>query len=154
MKFSHWEDESGNILSYNNDFSFGPEKDTTVKAVYVDEVAEVEAKGITYISDMYSDRENGKLTFVFMSTVQEGCTIDKRGIIATNDLSVAESGDGFNASTAKIVRGNACTKYAYRYTWSIKMSAGQTCYVRAYLVYTDANEDSHTVYGDVVSQTY
>ena len=152
-KFSHWADNAGNILSYNEEYQFYAAKSITVTAVYVAVTEKVEAKGTTEIVDKYADKANGKLTFVSMSTVPEGCTIDKAGIIATNDQDVAESGDGFNASTAKIVRGNAWSGDAYRYTWSIKMSAGQTCYVRAYLVYTDTEGNVNTVYGKKESLT-
>ena len=89
-----------------------------------------------------------------MSTVPEGCTIDKAGIIATNDQNVAKSGDGFNAGTAAYVRGNSWTGNAYRYTWTkSKVGSGETWYVRAYLVYTDAEGNVNTVYSDKVSQT-
>lgn len=103
---------------------------------------------------MSADTANGKLTFVSMSTVPEGCTINKAGIIATNIEGVGTSGDGFNADTAAYVRGNAWTGNAYRFTWTkSKVASNETWYVRAHLVYTDAEGNVHTVYGDMVSQT-
>ena len=153
-KFSHWADGNGNILSYNEKYQFYAAKNITVTAVYVADTVEVEAKGTTEIIDMSIDKANGKLIFVSMSTVPEGCTINKAGIIATNVESVGTSGDGFNADTAVYVRGNAWTGNAYRYTWSkSKVGSGDTWYVRAYLVYTDAEGNVNTVYGDMVSQT-
>ena len=153
-KFSHWEDDAGNILSYNEKYQFYAAKEITVTAVYVNDTAEVEAKGMTEIVDKFADKANGKLTFVSMSTVPEGCTIDKAGIIATNDQTVAESGDGFNAGTAAYVRGNAWTGNAYRFTWyKSNVGSGETWYVKAYLVYTDAEGNVNTVYGDMVSLT-
>ena len=154
MKFSHWEDEAGNILSYNEKYQFYAAKSITVTAVYVAVTEKVEAKGTTEIVDKYVDKANGKLTFVSMSTVPEGCTIDKAGIIATKDESVGTSGDGFNAGTAAYVRGNSWTGNAYRYTWNkSKVGSGETWYVRAYLVYTDAEGNVNKVYGDMVSLT-
>ena len=153
-KFSHWADGAGNILSYNEKYQFYAAKNITVTAVYVKDTVKVVAKGTTEIVDKYADKANGKLTFVSMSTVPEGCTIDKAGIIATNDQTVAESGDGFNAGTAAYVRGNSWTGNAYRYTWTkSKVGSGETWYVRAYLVYTDAEGNVNTVYGDMVSLT-
>ena len=153
-KFSHWADNAGNILSYNEKYQFYAAKSITVTAVYVEDAEKVEAKGTTEIIDKYADKANGKLTFVSMSTVPDGCTIDKAGVIATNDQNVAESGDGFNADTAVYVRGNSWTGNAYRYTWTkSKVGSGETWYVRAYLVYTDAEGNVNTVYGDMVSLT-
>ena len=154
MKFSHWVDKAGTILSYNEKYQFYAAKDITVTAVYVADTTEVEAKGTTEIIDMSADTANGKLTFVSMSTVPEGCTINKAGIIATNIEGVGTSGDGFNADTAAYVRGNAWTGNAYRFTWTkSKVASNETWYVRAHLVYTDAEGNVHTVYGDMVSQT-
>ena len=153
-KFSHWADNAGNILSYNEKYQFYAAKNITVTAVYVKDTVKVEAKGTTEIVDKFADKANEKLTFVSMSTVPEGCTIDKAGIIATNDQNVAKSGDGFNAGTAAYVRGNSWTGNAYRYTWTkSKVGSGETWYVRAYLVYTDAEGNVNTVYSDKVSQT-
>ena len=153
-KFSHWADNAGNILSYNEKYQFYAAKNITVTAVYVDYFEEVEAKGTTEIVDKYADKANGKLTFVSMSTVPEGCTINKAGMILTDDSSVASSEDGFNASTAKYALGNAWSGNAYRYTVNKKnVSVGDTWYVRAYLVYTDAEGNVNTVYGKIESLT-
>ena len=155
QKFSHWKDSGDKILSYDTTYKFFAEKDMNITAVYVADTVVVEAKGTTEIINMYKDTENNKLTFVSMSTVPEGCTINKAGVIATNNETVGTSGDGFNASTAVFAVGNSWTGTAYRYTFSKgKVNTGDTWYVRAYLVYTDASGNSHTVYGDMVSQTY
>ena len=155
QKFSHWKDSGDKILSYDTTYKFFAEKDMSITAVYVADTVVVEAKGTTEIINMYKDTENNKLTFVSMSTVPEGCTINKAGVIATNNETVGTGGDGFNASTAVFAVGNSWTGTAYRYTFSKgKVNTGDTWYVRAYLVYTDASGNSHTVYGDMVSQTY
>lgn len=155
QKFSHWKDDLGNVLSYNETYRFYASKTMTVEAVYVTKEAQVEAKGTTKIVDSYKDTTNNSLTFVSFSTVPEGCVIDKAGVIATNDRAIGTSGDGFNASTAFYVRGNAWSGSEYRFTWSKgNVSVGQTWYVRAYLVYTDADGNVNTIYGDMVSQTY
>lgn len=153
-KFSHWKDETNRILSYNESYQFFVSKKMTVTAVYVDEEVKVDAKGTTAIIETSKDTTGGKLIFVSMSTVPEGCTINKAGIIATNDSSVGTSGEGFNDSTATYVRGNGWTGNAYRFTWTKgNVASGETWYVRAYLIYMDAEGNTHIVYGDVVSQT-
>ena len=155
QKFSHWKDSGDKILSYDTTYKFFAEKDMSITAVYVADTVVVEAKGTTEIINMYKDTTNNKLTFVSMSTVPEGCTINKAGVIATNNATVGTSGDGFTASTASFVRGNAWDGSAYRFTWTkSNVGSDDTWYVRAYLVYTDASGNSHTIYGDMVSQTY
>lgn len=147
-KFSHWTDGT-NILGYNTSYSFYASKDVELTAVYVDADDVVEALGVTYISDIFVDTVNGNLSFVSMSTVPEGCTILMAGVIATSDADIGTSGDGFNDTTASKVRGNSWSGNAYSFTFTIKTQ--RTYYVRAYLVYTDTNGNTHTVYGNVVS---
>jgi hypothetical protein len=94
------------------------------------------------------------MTFVSFSTVPEGCTIKTAGIIATDVESIGTSGTQFTDTNAKFVRGSAWTGDSVRYTWTkSNVNAGDTWYVRAYLVYTDANGNSHTIYGVIVTQT-
>ena len=152
-KFCHWADEAGNILSYNENYQFYAAKNMKVTAVYVKIADMVETKGTTEIVDKIADREKEKLTFVSMSTVPEGCTINKAGMILTDDATVA-NGDSFNASTAKYVLGDAWSGTAYRYSVNInRVSAEVTWYVRAYLVYTDAEGNVYTIYGQMESLT-
>ena len=157
MKFSHWEDADNNILSYNKKYVFYVSEDLTIKAVYVETATKVNAKGTTSIvgsNRIEIDKEKGKLSFVSMSTVPEGCKINKAGIIATNKSEVANSGE-FTDKSAMFVRGMSSDKKAVRYTWTKgNVKSGEIWYVRAYLVYTDSNGNVHTVYGDMVSQEY
>ena len=88
-----------------------------------------------------------------MSTVPNGCKINKAGIIATNNSELANS-DEFTDKKAMFVRGMSSDKKAVRYTWTKNVKTGETWYVRAYLVYTDLNGNVHTVYDDMVSQKY
>ena len=154
-KFSHWENESGTKVSYNATYDFHVEKNVALTAVYVADTAVVEAVGTTVIENMYKDEANKKLIFVSRSSVPAGCTIQKAGVIATDNEQVANSGGGFNDTTARFVRGDAWNGTGYQYTWAKgKLTAGDTWYVRAYLVYTDLNGNTRTVYGEMVSQTF
>lgn len=153
QKFSHWKDDNNKILSYNETYNFYASGNITLTAVYVQESVVVEAKGTTEIIDMSKDTTDKKLVFVSMSTVPEGCTIEMAGIIATNNAGIATGGN-LTASNALCVRGREWSGNAFRYTWiKTNVSDNETWYVRAYLVYTDAEGNTNTVYGDVVSQT-
>ena len=75
-------------------------------------------------------------------------------MIATDDKNIGTSGDEFNDSTAKYVLGNAWNGNSYRYTLSKENAQeGETWYARAYLVYTDAEGNVNTIYGDMISET-
>ncbi|WP_143160770.1 InlB B-repeat-containing protein [Hespellia stercorisuis] len=147
MKFANWTDLTGKIVSYNETYQFYVIGDTTLTANFVEEATVVEEKGTTEIVDIVKDTTNNKITFVSMSTVPVGCTILKAGVIATADSDVGTSGDGFNKDTAAIVRGNAWSGNAYRYSWTIKTT--KTVYVRAYLEYKDNEGNQIVVYGSM-----
>ena len=152
-KFSHWTDADGKILSYSGSYSFFAEKDIDLTANFVDDSEAVEAIGTTSMINMYANPGAKKLSFVSMSTVPAGCRIEFAGILATDDAAVANG--TFDETTAKFVRGDAWSGSAYRYTWNkSKVEAGTVWYARAYLVYTDVGGERHTVYGDVVHQSY
>ena len=157
MKFSHWKDNAnGNILSYNEKYVFYVSENTSIMAVYVETGTKVDAKGATNIVGLNQtdvSKGKGKLSFVSMSTVPNGCKINKAGIIATNNFELANSNE-FTDKKATFVRGMSSNKKAVRYTWTKSVQSGETWYVRAYLVYTDLNGNVHTVYGDMVSQKY
>ena len=144
MKFSHWTDGSGTILSYNTSYNFYAAKDIALTAVYVADTETVTAKGTTEM--VSATRENGVTTFVSLSTVPEGCSIIKAGVIVTN---VAADAETLTETNAKYIRGDAWSGTTYRYTLNITTS--KTYYAKAYLVYTEKNGNTHTVYGDLVT---
>ena len=134
---------------------FYAERNEEITAVYVNESEHVAAAGTTTIVDIQKDTTNNKLSFVSMSSVPEGYNIVIGGIIATTDATIGTSGDGFNADTATYVRGRSSNAASYRYTWTKpNVHEGDTWYARAYLVYTDADENVYTVYGDLVTVTF
>ena len=152
-KFSHWL-QDGKIKTYYATQSFVVRKDTTYEAVFVDQNETVNPVGITDIIEVRKDTEINKLYILSQSIVPYGLTIDTGGIIATDDTIIGNSGDGFNDTTARFVRGGSFNGTAFTYTWSKKdVYSGDTWYVRAYLKYTDSNNVQHTVYGDLVTVT-
>ena len=153
-KFSHWEDETGVILSYSKRYSFFVGKNEVISAIFVDESETVEAKGTTAIVNIYKDTVNKKMSFVSFSSVPEGCKIQQAGVIATTDSAIGTS-ENFNDSNAAFVRGNSSSALDYEYTWTKgSQTTGLTWYVRAYLRYMDASGNIITTYGDLVIATY
>ena len=154
QKFSHWADDEGNIRSYNENFSFFVEGAETLTAVYVDNDTAVEVKGTVVLTSITREEDN-KMSVVTVSNVPTGCVIEMAGLVATDDATVGNSGDGFNADTAKYTRGRSYSGTDYQYTWvKGNVHTGDTWYIRPYLVYTDSDNNVYTVYGNMVSFTY
>lgn len=151
MKFSHWTDGT-NILCYNSRFTFFADRNLKLTAVYVAENDVVEAKAMTEIIEKYSEDNN--LVFVSLSTVPEGFKIVKAGVILTNDADIVSSGE-FDDKNATYVLGDAWSGTTYRYTLTkSNVANGDTWYARGYLIYTDKNGNTDTIYSAVVEQTY
>lgn len=146
-KFSHWENAKGDILSYNESYAFymvAPEEGTTVnlKAVYVTENDKVAKVGVTEILDMTETGD--RMSFVSLSTVPEGYTIHKAGVI----VALSEKTGGLTDKTADYIMADTFTGKSYRYTLNIKKgTTAKNVVVRSYLVYGDG-ENVYTVYGD------
>lgn len=148
--FAGWY-EDGVLLSTNETYYFFVTADRHIEARYTED--QTDRVGATNLESVTSNTETGKISFVSMCSVPEDCTIQRAGIIATSDATVANSGN-FTASTAAYVRYASTAYHNYKYTWTkSKVTADQVWYVRAYLVYTDANGNVHTVYGDVIAAT-
>lgn len=102
--FSKWIDVSdGAVLSSSETYMFYASRNRTLQAVYTEE-QEAEKLGVTYIESVTVNAEAGKITFVSMSSVPEGCKIVKAGVIATSDSSIGEKEELFTDKTAMYVR--------------------------------------------------
>ncbi len=151
MMFSHWADESGNIIGYNETYSFYLAGDTAITAVFADNAQVIEKVGTANIIEVVKDIDNGKVSVIAMLTVPEGCSIDYAGIVASTN---AEHANNLTAANAPIVRGNSSEMQALRYTWTAGNTAQKDIWVRAYLVYTDDTVNAHTVYSDIIEINY
>ena len=146
-KFSHWVDSDGNVLSYNENFGFVIFSDIEVTAVYVDISEQVDAKGIARTVGV--ENNDGVYTFITWLTVPDGCTMKKAGAVISIDPTVGSDPTKFTDENATLVAGEETTATSYRYTAIIKTS--KVCYARAYLVYSDADGNIFTVYGDIIT---
>ena len=155
-KFSHWRDVNNHILCYNSTYRFKADRNISLVAVYVDQNATVDAIGTTEIINMEKDESRNALIFVSLSSVPEGCTIEKAGVLATNNATLGENATLFtDTANGVLVLTKPSTSSTYRLSWTkTNVAVGQTWYVRAYLVYTDDGGNRHTVCGPIVSQIY
>lgn len=151
MKFSHWIDENGTILSYRNDYMFYVMRDMELTAVFVTEDTAVNPAGVAAIIEVVKDYDNRKISFAAFANVPDGFVIKNAGVIATSNASVGGDAAGFNVDTADYVRGAADAGTATRFVWTKSKIGDETWYVRAFITYTDTNGNTVTVYGDILS---
>lgn len=98
------------------------------------------------IESVTADAEAETLKFVAMLNVPADCSIKLAGLVAD------ENKDNLIAGTAKFTKTKTTSCHNYQYTWTkTKVTSDQTWYVKAYLVYIDADGNEHTVYGDTVA---
>lgn len=158
QKFLRWE-KDGVVISYNEVFSFAlSEKDSTIKAVYVDEDEVVEKQVATYVESVTPNKDTKKITFVSAASIPDELTMVKTGIVATNDAAIGEDidvnstviTDGCSVFVKELAGVTENTKNA-KYTWTkAKVVEGQTWYVRSYVEYIDANNEHQILYGEIV----
>ena len=151
MKFSHWEDADGTVLSYRPDYTFYVMKDMILTAVFVSEGTEVVPTGVATIIKVVRDYDNRKISFASYANVPDGFVIKNAGVIATSNATVGTNPDGFDISTASFVRGTDDSGTAMRFIWTKSNVGTETWYARAFITYTDTNGNTLTVYGDIVS---
>ena len=153
-KFSHWEVD-GMTVGYETTYAFRmPSKAMTLTAVYVPDTAMSLFKvGIGYIENVYKP-EAGRMSFVSILSIPDGCQMLKAGIVAqkTDVLNGAPLKEA-NARFVRFTDTSANQYTSFKYTWTLTPSDADTEWaVRPYLVYKDAQNVEHTVYGDRVTK--
>ncbi len=151
LKFSHWENSDGSILSYRSSYKFYAMCDMTISAVYVSESVDVARAGVASIIKINKDTENRTISFASFANVPDDFILKQAGIVATSDNTVGTDPDRFNIGTAAFNRYQAATSTILRYLWTKTNVGSETWYVRAYLVYTDDQGNTITAYSDIVS---
>lgn len=151
QKFYCWE-KNGVVASYNEAFSFYmSEKDTTVKAVYVDADEKIEKQAAAYIESVTPNKDTNKLTFIAVLNVPEDFTMKKAGLVAADSQ---EKADNNNWDYVKTSNKITDSMKSFRYTWNkSNVLEGDTWYVRPYVTYIDADQQEVTLYGDLVKAT-
>lgn len=129
-------------------------KDLTIRAIYGSESDLESQQPGTYISDIYRQYSDNKIVVRSYSYVPDGYEIVKSGVVATLDANIANG--TFDDQTATYPRAQSVNGSSdnYYFTWTkSNVTPEQTVYVKAYLVYKDAEGVEHTTYGDLVTAT-
>ena len=150
-KFSHWTRDSI-IVSYNTAYSFFmPSSAVTLEAVYVEDETEVQKVGTAIIESVTPHTSAGKVSFVSVVNVPANGTMVRGGLVATSDASIGKNVNDQQYDFLKISSKTTANTKNLKYTWTkSKVTAETIWYVRAYLVYKDANGKCHTVYSNAV----
>ena len=86
--FGYWMDEAGNTLGYGSSYFMMVSKNTTLKAVYVTDAAELEIRPAMVLDELYPTtagdvhKVSGKVT----RTVPDGYSLIEHGVLYTKDL--------------------------------------------------------------------
>ncbi|MBQ7821676.1 MAG: Ig-like domain-containing protein [Clostridia bacterium] len=139
------------IVSYSKDFTFG--------AAFTGNITLTESENtngstavVNGVEAVY-DSGAGLIKFVGMYELPEGATLNERGVLLTNDASVA---DTMEIDTPNIIVGRVNSDPATATKTFIinktKVNAGDTWYGRAYIVYTE-NGETKTLYADTMTGT-
>lgn len=143
--FNYWTVD-GVIMSYSKKLSIHVVDSCTLRAVY--SAQSVEATGNAQITRTSYNIDTRKLTIVSYLNVPDDCTIKAAGLLAASEAGGYDSGTELTVSNAQYVKTMSSQKHAVQYTWTKKnVLQGDIWYVRAYLVYTDAENNNHEVCG-------
>jgi hypothetical protein len=111
-------------------------------------------KGTAVINSASYNSVTNKGTFVAYLTMPENTVIVKAGLVAVSSNTFDPATQILTADNAEYVKSLASAEGKcgpVLYTWTKgSFNAKAPWYVRAYLVYTDSDGATHTVYGELV----
>lgn len=145
MKFSHWENEKGTIVSYDTTYSFGATESTQLKAVYA---KEVEEKPIALLNNINIDSTISKMSFIGQVIVPENYETIEFGLLLYKGEGLTEE---LTFATVGAAKGKSSVANAYgQFSKVAKMIAGQKATARIYLICRNKSDNTlTTVYSDV-----
>ncbi len=156
-KFAYWTDASGNIRSYNAEYTFFPSADTTVTAVFVDEDEVIDYQILVSLDSIDTTSVADKSVFTYSWYCPEEYTFVKAGIVAVNKDNYNESTFVAGSSDSNVYDrspSGANLKPVNTFTWTkSNVASGQTWMAKAYVQYRDASGQIITVYSDAVEAT-
>lgn len=153
-EFLYWFDEgTKDIVSYDRTYSFICIKDIVLTPVYGD-ASTINAQPVVRISNVVFDGSSNKVNFYAERSVGAGYTLLQTGIVVTKTAAIAENADAFVVDGASTATGvsNQTTNYG-SYSASVKLSAEETVWARAYAICETDDGEIIEVYSDAVSYT-
>lgn len=148
-KFACWKNDNGDIVSYNQDYSFVVTSDVKLtpdfESVELVPTVTLSKDGtVTKVNDKY------RLTYSGTCTLPKGYTLVKRGVVLTNqkindgninDFMIGKKVN--NVSVATCAVSGTAPQFIYNVN---NVKSGQSRTARAFLTYKDASGKEYTVY--------
>lgn len=154
--FTHWADESGNILSYEKSYFIQIASDVTLTANYADEA--VSAQPVIAITSKYADVVDGKnkVSFVATRSVPENYTVVEHGVLYGIDSLL--TADTMILGSAKVLKGQSSTisnNGVYTMNISVGNMTGTPVYARGYMIVRNNQTNNiETIYSAIESGSF
>ncbi len=151
--FSYWQDADGNVVSYENNYSFRINYDVTLTAVYGEEVT---PEPVIRITKIVRDMSSMKLTFYAERSVPETYAVVSHGMLMSSSSTVSDQQmivDNAGDATTATVRKAYGTSNELSGTFSLakaKVSAATVVTARPFIIVKNASGEQFVVYGDIV----
>ena len=156
QKFAYWVDANGKVKSYSTSYTFYPQADTALTAVFVGESETVDYKVLVSV-DAYADAgQYGQFTVTwYVPEDALGLEYIEGGIVAVNKAYYNDSAFFHGTTDTNVYdrKGNEGTKPANTYVWTGPIYSGETWVAKAFVKYTDASGETITLYSDLYEIT-
>ena len=152
QKFAYWEDQLGNILSYNTNYGFYALRDIKLTAVYVPESEDINKQARIAITSI--TKTDDKISFVAERVVPEGNTVVLHGIIVTNNSLIGSSETDFVIGKQDVLKADATTKGLVGiFVLNKSANFDETWFARGFVIYKDSEGNVFTIYSPIVEET-
>lgn len=161
-KFAYWSSdaEGTNILSYDKSYFIRISGNMTLYANYKDESAEVDAKPVIAVTNVYRNEVDGKskLSFEVTRSVPEGYELQEQGVIYTTssnykdkEAAMVIGADGVKIYTSSDKRNNGV------FTMNINVTGKENTvvYLKGYIIVKDSKTGNlETIYTTMEGASY
>lgn len=155
-KFSHWEDQKGNILSYREEYTFILAGNRNLHPVYADSQVSTEESPILAVTETTTFLEDNvrKMSFTVLRDLPEGHTFLSQGVLYTADPQTATEEAMIKGGKAQEQITDASGGQG-EYRLVVNNVLPQTqYYCRAYILYQDENGLEKVRYSNIASNIF
>ena len=148
MQFSHWA-KSGNIVSYEQEYTFFITGDTELTAIYVS-TPTIKAPIVDISPHVIANPSLMRMSFIGQVDLPASFTLVECGLVVKkSDVPVTDLHIG--TEQAIKARSSSQTGTGQYMMNKTGVASGETWYATAYLIYKDADGEVFTIYSEIVS---
>ena len=147
--FRYWQNNDGEIVSFEREYSFVVTENETLTAVYSAEP--IDEKIVNRISGAFSDSTS--VSFVSHRSVDSEFKIIQSGIIIVNSRTIGTNEDTFVIGGSGVIKGTTTSTDNNGTYMLTKVNTTGTWYARPYVIYEDADGALVTSYGEIATAT-